>query len=148
QAMGKEIKLRKIRTRSIRPSYHLNRLALALSVAIILALLSLLIPFYAPTDILWKLRIGVTEFGHYLAVISALLGLFVALCRSWSPWRWILVLLLAGSFSQFIRPYWGARKIAKTLPALLEQSFGKLPNFERKPMSKKRLFWHHWVSTP
>lgn len=104
--------------------------------SVILALLSLLAVFPAPTNALWYVAIGVTEAGH----LGVLLALLVALGLRFYHGHWTAatgLALLAALL--FLTPLGRAYRIAQTLPAQLESAFPvKKP--PRAPLTFWRLF--------
>ena len=94
------------------------RLVFALAIFVV----SLLAVFPAPTYLAWELSIGVTEWGHILALIALLTIIFPGWTRTaigrFAAFLAVLAILLA--LSPLIR----ARAVAETLPAQVTSAFG------------------------
>lgn len=105
-------------------------------VAVAFFALSLLAVFRAPTYHLWMLSIIVTEWGHYLAVLSLL-----PLAPGFSTTRggrYAAVISLAASFI-FLTPLLRSLSVASGLPNNMEAVFGP-SDISSKPLSLKNLF--------
>ncbi|MCI0696349.1 alpha/beta hydrolase [candidate division KSB1 bacterium] len=95
---------------------------LRLSFAILIFSLSLLSVFRAPTNFLWKLAIGATEWGHILAAM-ALLTLLPGWRRSRKGWIAGVFGIVAAVLS--LTPLMRATLVARQLPKQLHAAFIK-----------------------
>jgi len=87
----------------------------------LIALISLLTIFKAPAKPLWFLALGVTEWGHLMALGSILLALFSwKHTRSWGLASWLA--MIATIF--YLTPLMRAIRMARALPVQLEARFG------------------------
>lgn len=86
--------------------------------------LALLAVFAAPTNLLWKTAVGVTEWGHMLWA-GALLPLLPGWLRSW-PGRIGGALGLSAALL-FLSPLARALPVARSLPGQLDAAFGPPP---------------------
>lgn len=101
-------------------SRALNFLRLLLALAVFAASLLAILP--APTYLAWQLSIGVTEWGHVLAVIAFLVAFLPGWTRTpmsrISSFIALLAVLLA------LTPLLQASPIARTLPSQVASAFG------------------------
>lgn len=118
-----------------------------LGAAGLLALLSLLNGWPAPTLFTWKLAILSGEFGADLAVIAVAVGVWAFWIReSGRRGRWLggLTLALAiGAAAGLLRPAMSAARLARDLPERARQAFGagSRATDSDAPLSWRRLFW-------
>lgn len=93
-------------------------------VALLLALASTLAWRPAPPWVwAWKAAIAVTEFGHWFVLLP--LGLLALVWAGGGGW-WLGSAALLGGLAivSLLRPAWLAHRLARDLPAQLEQAFG------------------------
>jgi acetyl esterase/lipase len=108
-----------------------------LSFAIMVFVLALLAIFPAPTNLLWRISVGVTEYGHILAILIIIPFLF--------PW-WHTVMgkiSFAVAFSACLlalSPVLRALLVSDKLPSELSYVFGSV-HMEDAPFSFKKLFF-------
>jgi acetyl esterase/lipase len=100
-----------------------------LVLGVVLFLMSLLVFFPAPTHMLWMVALAVTEWGHWLTVLSLgllVLGGFGFSDRAQPSWIGLIgaLLCLIAAFVT-LTPVMQAVVVAKELPSGLERSFGK-----------------------
>lgn len=95
---------------------------LRLSFAILIFSLSLLSVFPAPTNFLWKLAIGATEWGHVLAAIA-----LTTLLPGWRRSRkgWIAGVFGIAAAILALTPLIRATLVARQLPNQLRAAFGE-----------------------
>jgi acetyl esterase/lipase len=95
-----------------------------LSFALLCLLVSLLAVFPAPTTRLWMLAIGVTEWGHVLALIS-----LVPLLPGWRGSKIGRIAAVAGIAAAMLSltPLLRSIPVAHKLPAQLNNAFGEAP---------------------
>ena len=87
----------------------------------VLALTSLLAVFQAPAKPLWFLAIGVTEGGHFIAILAAL----IALATWWErPARPLICALACMAAILYLTPVIRASLLARTLPIRFALVFG------------------------
>lgn len=95
------------------------RLFIQVLVTICAKLIAYLTFFRTPAFPLWYLRLGITEWGHWLAPLAVLPAL--GRMRRALGWPlWVLSLAVVGAQL----PLWQARQIARRLPAELDAAFG------------------------
>jgi acetyl esterase/lipase len=102
----------------------------------------------APTNRLWMLAVGVTEWGHWLA-LAAMLPVLLGLRISRLPWFgrlglvcWALAALLC------LAPLWRAWHLARQLPADLALAFGEASGPPHPPLDLITLFTPFTASAP
>jgi acetyl esterase/lipase len=102
--------------------------------------ISLLNVFKSPDWSEWKLALLAGEYGHWLALLPALLGLLAWSVRGTSSgFAVITALPCALAFGLFLRPVFSARTLAAALPAELAHQFGPAA-VARTPFSFGGLF--------
>ena len=94
-----------------------------LGIGVLCFLLSLLVFYPAPAFYVWFAAIGVSEWGHVMAVIS--------LVTLWPGWLNSRAGMIAGLFGVSaaiisLTPFWSAGQISRTLPSQLMNMFGSL----------------------
>jgi acetyl esterase/lipase len=105
--------------------------------AIVVFALGLLAVFPAPTNFLWRVSVGVTEFGHFLALIIVI----AFLVPDWhSTIGRFSIAIAFCAFLLSISPVLRATRVAKKLPDELSAVFGEV-KLELDPLSLNRLFF-------
>jgi acetyl esterase/lipase len=89
--------------------------------AVLLLAASLLAIFRAPTRLLWRVSVGVTELGHYLAFIC--LGAAVVFARFPTPGKAAAIISVIAAMVSFT-PVIRATRAARTLQQQLREAFG------------------------
>jgi len=115
-----------------------------INLSVALFVLSLLAIFRAPAKPLWFAAIGVTEWGHYMGLVSILLALISwRVTRRWGMSPWFCLASAVLYFSPLAR----ASLLAQDLPSQFSASFGtpmlsENPSapFRVSPLNLKELF--------
>lgn len=98
------------------------------------AAFSLLTIFKAPAKPLWYVAIGVTEWGHWLAILSLMLAVTSwHLARRWGVSSWLAI----GAALLYLTPLLRATKVAHSLSAQLVSCFGSVAPLEN-PEARSR----------
>jgi acetyl esterase/lipase len=93
-----------------------------LFIALLFFACSLLIFFDLQYPILWKISIGATEYGHWFVVVPLSLAILCRFHNTLSGTTTVISLITAAIF---LFPHFSAMNLSRSLPAKIEQSFGK-----------------------
>jgi acetyl esterase/lipase len=116
------------------PSFESIRFCLALG-TFALALLAI---FPAPTNLLWRVSVGVTEYGHIMAVLIVIPFLFIPWWSSVTGKVSFAIIVFASILA--LTPVLRALQVAEKLPSELSSVFGSV-DIQSSPLSFKKLFF-------
>ena len=104
------------------------------------ALMSVLTVVRAPDYVwTWKLAILIGEFGHWIVLLPLGLAVIAGISTQ-GVTRALTLVLCAGATVGLLRPLFGARQLAATLPVELRAALGPT-NPAPVPFSYRRLYW-------
>ncbi len=95
---------------------------LLLFIALLFLVCSLLIFFDLQYPILWKISIGATEYGHWFVLAPLSIAFLCRFQNTLSGTTTVISLITAAIF---LFPHFSAMNLSRSLPARIEQSFGK-----------------------